>query len=441
MLEGETEECVEQGYLLLPVVQQHIETADWDAAQAAAVNAGEIGDRFQEADLIAAARHLQGRVLIHRGAVEKGLVLMDEAMVAVTTEKLSPLTTGTIYCSVIDSCQQVYAFGRAREWTAALAEWCSKQPDLVAFTGKCLVHRAQIMQMSGAWRDAIKEARRISERLSDGYDRQAAAAAFYQQAEVHRLRGEFADAERGYQQASRRGWEPQPGLSLLRMVQGKLQAAASAIERAMNMSADRLQRTRLLPAYVEIMAQSGDIEAARRGAGELTATAEIFKTEVLLAMAAHAQGTVELVEGNAKAALGQLREAFDVWQRVEAPYLAARVRVQIGQACRVLGDIEGALLELEAARAVFEELGAAPDIARLERLEAEPASPAPACMLTRRELQVLRLIASGKTNKAIAAELLVSEKTVDRHVSNIFDKLDVPSRTAATSFGYRHQLI
>lgn len=440
LLEREEHDCVERGYLLLPVAEQRLAAGDWEAAYATAAGAAEIGDRFREADLIACARHLQGRALMLQGRVEAGLGLLDEAMVAVTAGELSPLMTGLIYCSVIESCQQVYALGRAREWTSALAQWCAEQPEMVAFTGRCLVHRAEIMQLNGAWRDAIEEARRARERFSRGIDQQPTGSAVYQQAEVHRLRGEHAAAEEAYRSASRCGWDPQPGLALLRLAQGRTDAAVAAIRRVVRATTDRLQRTRLLPAYVEIMLAVGDIQEARAACRELEEIAAGFGVGVLGAMAAHARGAVELAEGDAQAALGSLRRAWQVWHQVEAPYVAARVRVLVGLACRALGDDDGARLELDAARAVFERLGAAPDLARIDSLTQDAPSGRPHG-LTPRELQVLRLVAAGKTNKAIAVELFLSEKTVDRHVSNIFTKLDVPSRAAATAYAYEHKLI
>ena len=438
LLEREERDCVEQGYLLLPSIMQRIREADWDAALAMATRAAEMGDRFGEADLSAAARHFQGRVLLRQAQVEEGLALLDEAMIAVTAGELSPVTTGLIYCSVIDGCQQVYALGRAQQWTAALHDWCAEQPSLV-FTGRCLVHRAEIMQLHGDWPDAIEEARRASKRLSRWADQQAAAAAFYQEAEVHRLRGEFAAAEEAYRSASQWGWEPQPGLALLRLVQGRADAASAAIRRAMG-TTDRLQRVRLLPAYVEITLAKGDIEAARSACRELKEIAASFDAAALGALAAHAGGAVSLADGDAQAALGPLRSAHEAWQQIEAPYLAARVRMLIGLACRALGDHDCAGLELDAARAVFERLGAIPDLARIDSLTKEEVS-ARLHGLTRRELQVLRRVAAGKTNKAVASELFVSEKTIDRHVSNIFSKLDVPSRSAATAYAYEHKLV
>ena len=440
LLEGEDPDCAEQGYLLLPVVERHLGAADWETAYKSAARAAELGDRHGETDLVACARHLQGRALIGQGRVEDGLALLDEAMIAVTSGYLSPLMTGLIYCSVIDACQQVYALARAWEWTAALTRWCDAQPQMVAFTGTCLVHRAEIMKLHGAWPDAIAEARRACEPRSQVIEQHPPAAAFYEQAEVRRLQGEFREAEEAYRNASRRGCEPQPGLALLRLAQGRADAAAAAIRRVMGATTDQLRRTKLLPAYVEIMLSVGDIEAARGAARELANIAGSFDTEVLGAMAAHARGAVELAQGDARAALGSLRRAFEAWRRVEAPYEAARARVLAGQACRALGDDEGAGLELDAARATFEQLGAAPDLASIETLIKGAPSGSPHG-LTPRQLQVLRLIAAGKTNKAIAAELFVSAKTVDRHVSNIFNKLDVPSRAAATAYAYEHKLI
>jgi DNA-binding CsgD family transcriptional regulator len=440
LVEDEKADCAEWGYLLLPAAEQLLGADDYDAAHATATEAAEIGEQFGEADLISCARHLQGRALMGQGRVEDGLALLDEAMIAVTAGELSPLMTGLIYCSVIDACQQVYALARAWEWTAALAQWCEAQPQMVAFTGTCLVHRAEIMQLHGAWRDAIEEARRACERHSRGIEQQPPAGAFYQQAEVHRLRGKFDAANAAYRNASQGGCDPQPGLALLRMAQGRTNVAAAAIRRVVSATTDQSQRTRLLPAYVEIMLAVSDIETARSACRELADIAESFDSSVLTAMAAQARGAVELAEGDARAAFGSLRRAFEAWRQVEAPYESARVRVLMGMACRASGDDEGAGLELDAARVVFEQLGAAPDLARIDSLTKGAASGL-SHRLTPRELQVLRLVAAGKTNKAIAAELFLSEKTIDRHASNIFNKLDVPSRAAATAYAYEHKLI
>jgi DNA-binding NarL/FixJ family response regulator len=399
----------------------------------------EIALRCADRDLVSFARALQGRLLVRQGRTEEGLSLLDEAMVAVTSDELSPLIAGLIYCGVISICQQVYALNRAREWTSALADWCEAQPQLVSFTGNCMVHRAEIMQLGGSWSEAIQEARSAAERLSHSMERGVAAEACYQEAEIHRLRGEFDAAEEGYRRASQLGREPQPGLALLRLAQDRTDAAANAIRRVLGMTSDRLQRVRLLPACIEILLAAGEVEEARAACQELEEIAAQLGTDVVAAMAAHARGAVALAEGDASVAIEPLRRAFQVWQEIGAPYIAARIRVLVGQACAALGDEEGMLLELDAAREVFERLGAAPDVARLAA-HTPRADPRPHG-LTPRELEVLRLVASGKTNKLIAKELCLSEKTIDRHVSNIFLKVNVASRAAATAYAYEHGLI
>ena len=329
---------------------------------------------------------------------------------------------------------------RAQEWTAALTRWCEEQPEMVAFSGRCLVHRAEIMELHGAWREALEEARRAHQRCLQGKNQSAAAQAFYRQAEVHRLQGRFSAAEEAYRDASRCGCEPQPGLALLRLAQGNDDAAAAAIRRAVVETTEPLKRARLLPAYVEIMLAVGDVQEARNACRELEEISARYESGMLGAMSAHAEGAVDLAEGDTRAALLALRHAWQMWQELEVPYEAARVRVLLGLACRTLGDDDTAALELEAARDVFAQLGAAPDLARADSLTRRAAS-VDARGLTPRELQVLRLLAAGRTNKAIAAELVLSERTVDRHVSNIFTKLGVSSRTAATAYAYKQQLV
>jgi DNA-binding CsgD family transcriptional regulator len=439
LLERDGRDCVERGYLLLLEARRPLASGDCTAACAIVMEAAAIGERFGDKDLTAFARSVQGQATLRAGRVKDGLALLDEAMVAVTTGEVSPLPTGFIYCSVLQSCRQVYALSRCREWTKALAAWCEQQPG-VTFTGVCLVHRSEVLQLNGSWRDAIDEARRATERLSRDADPAAVGDAFYQQAELHRLRGEFAAAERAYKRANECGREPQPGLALMRLAEGRSAAAAAQIRRVVGTAGDRFARIRLLPACVEILLAVGETEEAAAVCRELEETAATFDTEVLNAIAAHARGALDLASGDARTALAPLRSSLEIWQRVGAPYLAARVRVLVGLACRALGDSEAAHLEVDAARAVFEKLGAATDLARTEPY-AERATTRPPHGITPRELQVLRLVAAGKTNRAIAAALGLSEKTVDRHVSNIFIKLDVPSRAAATAFAYEHKLV
>jgi DNA-binding NarL/FixJ family response regulator len=439
----EKTDCVERGYVQMGLAYRQLASGDHDGTRAAAVDAAAFGDRFGDADLSAFARILQGRVALHQGQVAQGLALLDEAMVSVTSGRLAPVLTGVLYCSAIAGCSQVYVMDRAREWTAALASWCASQPDMVPFSGTCLVHRAELMQIGGAWREAIEEAQRASERVSRRIDWQTAADSAYQQAEVHRLRGDFAEAERAYRAASEAGREAQPGLALLRLAQGRTADAVSAIRAALHAVHpvnDRLHRARLLPAAVDIALAAGDLEEAARACGELERIAADFGTDVLGAMAAHARGAVALADGQPATALEPLRRAFRVWHQLGAPYIAARLRVLLSRASRALGDRDTAALELDLAREVFERLGAAPDLAALRSADGAGGPGTPG-NLSRRELEVLRLVASGKTNKSIAKQLFLSEKTVDRHVSNIFAKANVTSRAAATAFAYQHGLV
>jgi ATP/maltotriose-dependent transcriptional regulator MalT len=436
LLEGEGE-CAEQGYLLVPVAFQHDAEGDHEGASATVAAAAEIGLRFGDKDLFALAIHSQGEFLLHGGRVQEGLRLLDESMLAVTEGGVSPLATGIVYCGVILACEQVFEVRRAKEWTAVLTRWCEQQPDLQAFTGRCLVHRAQILQLQGAWSEALAETDRADRRLEKAMNQAAAARSSYLRGEVHRLRGEFADAEKAYRKASLLGSEPQPGLALMRAAQGNHDAAAASIRRVVGETTDRFRRASLLPAFAEIMLAAGEIDEARRACRELAEICEECDSDMLRAMLEGTRGAVELAAGDPASALVRLRAASRAWGELEAPYEAARARVLVGRACRALGDEEAFRLELEAARAAFEELGAVPDVAAVDSLTGAAETHG----MTARELEVLRLVAAGKSNREIAAELVISEHTVARHVQNIFRKLGVPSRTAASAFAYEHGLM
>ncbi|MGW6565442.1 LuxR C-terminal-related transcriptional regulator [Streptomyces sp. NPDC054975] len=442
LVEAEQSACVEEGYLLIPAVMGQRAGGDYAGAYATAGRAVVIAERFGDADLLALSVYEQGHSLVRQGKVEEGLGLLDEVMVAVTAGDLSPIVTGVIYCAVIDVCRAVYELRRAQEWTEALTSWCQEQPDMVVFSGECLVHRAEIMQLHGAWRDALTEAERAGERFRQESYEGAAAPSYYRQAELHRLQGAFATAEEAYRDAGRYGEDPQPGLALLRLAQGNADAASAAIRRLLDETTEPLERARLLPAHIEIMLAVGDTQAARSACDELGAIAENYRGGELRVIATGARGTVDLATGDARSALIALRHAERGWRELEAPYETARVRVGLAMACRALGDEETADLELEAACAVFERLGAAPDLARTDSIARRAGAPPEGVHgLTPREQSVLRLVAAGKHNREIASALVISEHTVARHIQNIFAKLDVSSRTAASAFAYEHHLV
>jgi ATP/maltotriose-dependent transcriptional regulator MalT len=439
LLDERGADCVERGFLLAAFGNGLLAAGETAAAEAAGRDAAAIARRFGDRDLFAFAMLLQGQAVAFEARVSEGLPLLDEAMVAVTTEDLSPVVSGIAYCSVILTCQQVFELRRAREWTEALDRWRRQQPDMIAFTGRCLVHRAEILQLSGSWEAALEEARLACQRFVET-DNPTAGLALYREAELLRLRGDLDGSENAYRAASHAGWEPQPGLAQLRLAQGRVDAATSAIRRALAERQDPLRRAEVLPASVEIMLAAGAIDEARAACDELETAAERYSSAMLDAIAAYERGAVELAAGDAVRSLEHLRRALEAWRALEAPYEVARTRVLIGEACRALGDTDACSLELEAALADFVRLGARPDAACVQQLLGGAPEGADHG-LSPRELEVLRLLAAGRSNREIAAALVISEHTVARHVQNIFAKLRLSSRAAATAFAFEHHLV
>jgi ATP/maltotriose-dependent transcriptional regulator MalT len=439
LLDDVPDDCVERGYLVLPDALRSAYSGDLETAQDCFSRAADIARSFRDADLAALALSGRGRVLIRMGDVARGTDQMDEAMAAVEAGVVSPWVAGDVYCTVIEGCTETFDVRRAADWTGALSRWCESQPDLVPFRGQCLIRRSEILQLRGAWVQALQEAQQACTRLSEP-PRPAVGLAWYQRAELHRLRGEFAEAEAAYRESSRWTRAPRPGLALLRLAQGRVAAATAAIQVLLQTQAERSIRAKVLAAAVEIALAAGDVGAARAAADELSELAQPIDATFLRALSAHATGAVLLAEGNARAALPVLQRAWSHWQELDAPYDAARVRVLVAVACRQLEDRDTADMELAAAREVFRQLGAAPDSARVDALS-QRAPPSDASGLTRRELEVLRLVARGDTNRMIAGTLFISEKTVHRHLSNIFRKLGLSSRTAAAAYAFEHQLV
>lgn len=435
LLDEHADVCAECGYVLLPQALAAAGSGEAVRAEAMFGEAEAIGVRFHDANLVALARQGRGRVLIATGRTADGVALLDEVMVSVTSGEVMPIIAGTIYCSVIAACFDLFDVRRAQEWTAALNAWCEAQPGLVPYRGDCLVHRSVVLRLRGRWRDAIGEATQAS--ALPAVRQAARAAAFYELADIHRLAGEIDAADEAYRRAAELGRLPHPGLALLRLALGQVDSARAAISRALAEHHGR-HRSSLLAAAVEIFVAADDVTSARIAAAELQTAADTTGSLWLRAMALHAEGTLLLAERQPDAALARLQDALAIWRDLKMPYEEARTHDAMGAACHQLGDAEGARLEREVAIRLFRDIGAAADLARVER---PPIAREAAGGLTPREVEVLRLVARGETNRAIAEALDISEKTVARHLSNIFTKLDLSTRAAATAYAFRHGLI
>jgi len=433
----EQRECVQLGWLAICEATVAHFRGVLDEAMSLSQQATESGQRFGDRDLVAMGIHLQGLVHISTGRVPQGMALLDEAMTSVVAGELSRYFTGVIYCNVLAVCLDLTDLGRAGEWNEAAREWCESIPPEAPYPGLCRLNRAAAASLRGAWPEAEAEARRASEELT--FNPLAAAKAFYQTGEIRRRIGNLAGAEEAFIRAHELGLEPQPGLALLRLAQGKAAAALTALRLAVTgESRSRLRCAQLLAAQVEVAIAAGDLDAARSASDQLEAVARDFGTPALDAAAATARGALRLAEGDVAGALERLRHACAIWQELRLPYETARARMLYGVAVRGAGGEEGARLELRAALATFERLGAAAEAGRAGELLAESGDLPGG--LTPREAEVLRLVAAGKTNREVAAELVISEHTVARHIQNIFAKLDLPSRAAATAFAFEHGL-
>lgn len=436
------EPCAVEGFLLVTDGMAALESGDAAVAQRTFEQVTVVGESFGDADLVSLGLLGQGQAQIMSGDTGPGLSHFDEVMVAVTAGEVSPIIAGIIYCAVIESCHQAFDLRRAQEWTTALDRWCDSQPELVPFNGQCQMHRAELYCLHGAWSEALASAQSAAVAAQDRLqrnDRWAVCGANYQQGEVHRLRGEHGLADAAYSQASREGFEIQPGLALLRLAQGRHSTAKAMIRQSIY-EADAATRPRLLPAAIEIELGEGDVAAARRWTDELVAVSVANRMPLVQALAWQAEGAVMLQERDLTGALARLRKAWRMWLDLDVPYEAARCRVLIGRACRELGDNDSALMELDAASSMLRGLGATQAAAEVNRLPTDPTTVT-TTPLTPRELEVLRLVATGKTNRVIAAAIFVSERTVDHHVGSIFTKLDLTSRAAATAYAYDHALV
>jgi DNA-binding CsgD family transcriptional regulator/tetratricopeptide (TPR) repeat protein len=437
LLENETDDIVERGYLLVHDFFRQVDRQEFAGASETVVRIVACGRRFGNPDLVAMGLMCQGRFMIYSGRVPEGLALLDESMVGISAGEVSPITAGMVYCSMIEACQEVSDFSRAASWTSALTRWCDLQPGLVPFTGQCSLHRGQIMRLRGAYDEALAEFALAHRRYQAEGTSAAAALALTEQGDVLRIQGKLDEAEVAYRQAAELGYEPQPGLALLWLARGRTAAAASAMRRLLAEAQGPVQRSRMLPAGVEIMGAAGQLDDARRYADELSEIAAAFGNPAVQAMAANALANVALASGDLEDALSKARESTRLWGEIGSPYEAARARVLVASALRELGDQDSAAGELSVARRAFGEVGAAPAVDDVNRLlgRTRPGG------LSEREVEVLRLVAEGRSNHDIARALVLSQKTVERHLSNIFTKLDVPSRTAAAAYAHEHGLM
>lgn len=431
-------ECVELGFM--SVLEATVLRYGGDLASAGllAQRATEIGERFGDRDLLALAIHTQGLILIAQGCVTEGVPLLDEAMTSVVAGEVGDYWAGAVYCNVIAACLEIADVRRAAEWAEAARAWSESIPSESLYPGLCRVNRAQVASLRGEWSLAEAESVLATEQLMIT-NPPLAAEALYETGDVRRRRGDLAGAEAAFERAHELGFQPQPGLGLLRLAQGKIDAALSALRSAVAApSGNRLRTARLQWALAEAALAAGDLDAARSSADELDAIARDSDARVLEASAATVRGSVRSAEGDLPDAVASLRHASALWQELRLPYEAARARMQLGLALRAAGDDDGARMELRAALAAFEKLGASRDAAVASDLLGGPTELPRG--LTTREAEVLRLVAAGKTNRDIAVELVISEHTVARHLQNMFVKLGVSSRSAATAFAYEHGL-
>lgn len=435
-------EGVEHGYVLYllevegplgGVIQSE---ATSDSLVRAARHVRAIGQQHRDANLVAIGILGEGHAFIRIGRVAEGLALIDEAMVAVRSGQLNPVWAGNIYCHMMAAADELFDIRRARAWTEATENWLATMPAAVVFNGICRVHRSRVYQISGDWDRAEAEAKLLCAEL-ETLHRRAAAEAHYLVGEVRRLRGDFAAAEACFEHAHSLGRDPQPGLARLRLAQGRTKEAALAMRSALLGECDPLRRAPLLAAQVEIALAAGTVAEARKASHELNQIGERYGSTGLLMTALHARGAL-LVGDHPEEALPFLREACRGWDQLEAPHNFARARVLLARAYLSLGDAQTAHRELDRANDVFERLGALPDMLNVTKLR-NGGGRCPGG-LTPREAEVLALVAVGETNRGIAQRLSISEKTVARHLSNIYGKLSVSSRTAAAAFAFEHEL-
>ncbi|HEX9683275.1 MAG TPA: LuxR C-terminal-related transcriptional regulator [Acidimicrobiales bacterium] len=435
-LEADTE-SIEFGNLVLREAELAHGSGDLDGATTLARDALRLGQELPSADLEAEALQTIGRVLIDAGRAADGLAHLDEAMLSAVEGRLGPYTTGKVYCSLISACEELGDLRRAAEWTDATLRWSSENHPLAMWPGICRVHHAALLQLRGDWGAAEREARQACVEL-DGFHVPNVAAGYIEIGEIRRRLGDLHGAEEAFARAEELCGQQSAGLALVRLAQRRVDEATAIITRMLaEHTSNQLARGKLLPARVQIAIAARDLDTATAAASELERIATDNESPVLSAAALSSRGRLQLAQGDTSAACATLRQAVQRWQQLEVPYEVATARLLLGQACRDGGDEDGATRSLASAAAIFDRLGASLDAGHIRDLTSPSSLPAG---LTAREAEVLSLVASGQTNKEIAATLHRSERTVARHLSNIFTKVGVTSRTAAAGFAYENGL-
>lgn len=428
--------CREYGCLLVYEAELAHGTGDLDRAADLARAACDLARRLRDPDLEAQALQAMGRILIERGDPGEGLAHLDEAMLFALEGRLSPYLSGLVYCALASACHDLGDIRRAVEWTEAVGSWADSHPFTV-FPGLCRLHRADLLLWRGEWARAEAEALAAGEELTRTCLPNAAAA-FAEVGEIRRRLGDLEGAEAAFARAEALTTRPAAGMALLRLAQGRIDAANAIVSAALDEAGGfRLARAWLLPAQVQVAVAMGALDRASAAVAELTDTAATFDSPALGAAAATAAGRVQLATGD-RAAASTLRAAIRQWHGLDVPYEVATARLLLGQACRLAGDETGAREAFTAAEALFARLGATYDLRATRALTAGADLPGG---LSAREAEVVRLVAAGRSNKAIAAELRIAEKTVARHLSNIFAKIGVSSRAAATAYAFEHHLV
>lgn len=411
-------------------------SGDLEGCLAKAKAVAKAGEDHGDPTLLAWGLHWRGLAMIKLGYLDEGWSLLDEAMLGVSSGQMQPIWAGFLHCGMVLICEQLGDPRRGWQWVEVTERWLHGLPSASVYPGICRMYKARLIQERGDWAEAEIEARRVCAELTDLHVA-SAARAYYEIGEINRKRGDLESAEESFKKAHHMGFDPQPGLARLRLAQGRVDTAMLQIVRALDEAPDRLERAKLLPHHVEIAIAAGDLEGATAAVNELQGIADDYQTPRLMACALSARGALLLAQADPSGALTTSRRAVRLWMDIDCPYQVALERLQIAEVYRLLDEDDAAIMELDAAREVFESLGASHEAHRAAELLGEAGHPGD---LSDREVGVLRLVAAGKSNKQIAAELFISERTVARHLSNIFVKLDVPSRAGAAAFALRKGL-